>query len=76
MEDDALNLVVHLRYGASLSPFWEWTAHPDSHGGTSHYITIIAPPPSPASAAEVGERIAGVLSGAIKAWPTSQTPVV
>lgn len=72
-----LNLVVHLRHddGVSTSNTWEWTAHPDVPGGTSHHITIIAPPPSHASAAEVGERLAGVLSGSIKAWPASGPPV-
>jgi hypothetical protein len=74
--DGDLNLVIHLRYGDSLSMSnsWEWTAHPDA-GGTSHYITLIAPPPSLASAAEVGERIAEVLNGDIKAWPTARLPV-
>lgn len=72
------NLVVHLRWSDDriTSKAWEWTAHPDAGAlSTGHYITIIAPPPSPASAAEVGERIAGVLSGDVKAWPTTRLPV-
>ncbi|MFG1857525.1 hypothetical protein ACGFJT_37220 [Actinomadura geliboluensis] len=74
-DDGDLDLVIHLRYGGmTMSPSWEWTAHPDVGSGTSHYVTIIAPPPSLASAAEVGERIAGVLNGAIKGWPTSRLP--
>lgn len=68
--DGDLDLVVHLRYDKDFSHAWEWTAHPDDPG-TSHHVTIIAPPPSLAAAGEVGERIAGVLSGGIKAWPTS-----
>lgn len=72
--DGDLNLIVHLRHGddMTMKTSWEWTAHPDNPGGTSHYVTIIAPPPDLASASEVGERIAGVLTGAVKAWPTSR----
>lgn len=71
--DGTLNLVVHLRHSDAFPRRrdWEWTAHPDTPGGTSHHVTIIAPPPGPATAAEVGERIAGVLTGAVKAWPTT-----
>lgn len=75
-DDGSLNLVVHLRHSDSLTmaDSWEWTAHPDTPGGTSHYVTIIGPPPGLASAAEVGERIAGVLTGTVKAWPSSRLP--
>jgi hypothetical protein len=54
--------------GGDLLRPWDWSLFPDVPGGTSDHATVIAPPPSIASAGEVAKVAARVLTGDLRAW--------
>jgi hypothetical protein len=48
--------------GGTLGP-WEWTLFPDHPGGAGVVATVLAPPPSPQVATEIGQIASWALTG-------------